>query len=121
MDRCPDHVPATPAAINPAFFAGPSLDRDPRFKRPASMRHIVPSTSVSCNGPFCAAKVSSMRTESGTSGTGHIKDYSASVDNFADEARVETADRLRKSLAQNTYRVSAADLARKIIEHMMQL
>jgi hypothetical protein len=51
------------------------------------MRHIVPSTPVSRDDLFRAAKVSSMRKESGTSGTGPIKDCSGSVENFADDER----------------------------------
>jgi anti-sigma28 factor (negative regulator of flagellin synthesis) len=84
------------------------------------MRHIVPSTSVS-RDPFHAVKVSSMRKESGTSGSEPIKDSSGSVDNFADQARLEKIDHLRKSLTENTYHVSAADLAGKIIDYMLQV
>jgi anti-sigma28 factor (negative regulator of flagellin synthesis) len=86
----------------------------------AGMRHIVPSTSVSRDDPFHAVKVSSMRKESGTSGSEPIKDSSDSVDNFADQARLEKIDHLRKSLAENTYHVSAADLAGKIIDCMLR-
>jgi hypothetical protein len=84
------------------------------------MRHIVPSTSASPDGLFRAVKVSSMRKESGTSGTGFIKDCGSGVDNFAHEVRLEKIDHLRKSLTENTYRVSAADLAGKIIDYMLQ-
>jgi anti-sigma28 factor (negative regulator of flagellin synthesis) len=62
-----------------------------------------------------------MRTESGTSATGPIKDRSGSVDNFTDDVRLEKIDRLRKSLAENTYHVSSADLALKILDHMRRL
>jgi anti-sigma28 factor (negative regulator of flagellin synthesis) len=62
-----------------------------------------------------------MRRESGTSGTGPIKDCSGSLNNFTDEARLEKIDGLRKSLAENSYHVSAADLAGKIIDYMLQL
>jgi anti-sigma28 factor (negative regulator of flagellin synthesis) len=85
------------------------------------MRHIVPSTSESRDNPFHAVKVSSMRKESGTSGSEPIKDSSGSVDNFAGQARLEKIDHLRKSLAENTYQVSAADLAGKIIDYMLQV
>jgi hypothetical protein len=61
-----------------------------------------------------------MRKESGTSGTGPIKDCSGSVENFADEARQKQIDHLRRSLAENTYRVSGADLAQKIIDYLLQ-
>jgi anti-sigma28 factor (negative regulator of flagellin synthesis) len=59
-------------------------------------------------------------TEWCTSATGPIKDCSGSVDNFTDDVRLEKIDRLRKSLAENTYHVSSADLAQKIIDHMLQ-
>jgi anti-sigma28 factor (negative regulator of flagellin synthesis) len=65
---------------------------------------------------FRAAKVSSM-TESGASATGPIKDCSGSGDNFTDDVRLEKIDRLKKSLAENTYHVSSEDLAQKIIDH----
>jgi anti-sigma28 factor (negative regulator of flagellin synthesis) len=84
----------------------------------ASMRHIVPSTRHQCDDLFRSAKVSSMRKESGASATGAIKD--CSVDNFTDDVRLEKVDLLRKSLAENTYHVSSADLAQKIIDHMLQ-
>jgi hypothetical protein len=61
-----------------------------------------------------------MRKESGTSGTGPIKDCSGGVDNFAEQAQLEKIDHLRKSLAENIYHVSAADLAGKIIAYMLQ-
>jgi hypothetical protein len=61
-----------------------------------------------------------MRKESGESGTGPIKDCSGDVDNFADQARLKTIVHLRKSLAENTYHVAAADLAEKIIDYMLQ-
>jgi hypothetical protein len=48
-----------------------------------------------------------MRKESGKSTTGPIE-------------RLDKIDRLRKSLAENTYHVSSADLAQKIIDHMLQ-
>ena len=56
-------------------------------------------------------------TESGKSATGPIKHCSGSGDNFTDDVRPEKIDRLRKSLAENTYHVSFADLAQKIIDH----
>jgi anti-sigma28 factor (negative regulator of flagellin synthesis) len=84
----------------------------------AIARHIVPSTSASLDDLFRAAKVSSMRTESGTSATGPIKNCGGSVDNFTDDVRLEKIDRLRKSLAENTYHVSSDDLAQKIIDHI---
>jgi hypothetical protein len=58
-----------------------------------------------------------MRKESGKSTTGPINDCSGSVNNFTDHMRLERIDRLRKSLAENTYHVSAADLAQKMIDH----
>jgi anti-sigma28 factor (negative regulator of flagellin synthesis) len=61
-----------------------------------------------------------MRKESGESGMGLIKDCSGSVDNFTDDVRLAKIDRLRKSLAENTYHVSSEDLAQKIIDHMLQ-
>jgi anti-sigma28 factor (negative regulator of flagellin synthesis) len=87
----------------------------------ASIRHIMPSTSASHDDLFLAAKVSSMRKESGTSATGPIKHCSGSGDNFTDDVRLEKIDRLKKSLAENTYHVSSADLAEKIIDHIRRL
>jgi anti-sigma28 factor (negative regulator of flagellin synthesis) len=60
-----------------------------------------------------------MRKESGKSTTGPIKHCSGGVHNFTDDVRLEKIDRLRKSLAENTYHVSSADLAQKIINHML--
>jgi anti-sigma28 factor (negative regulator of flagellin synthesis) len=65
-----------------------------------------------------ADKVSSMRKESGKSETGPIKDCSGTVDNFTDGVRLEKVDRLKKSLAENTYHVSSEDLAQKIIDQI---
>jgi hypothetical protein len=62
-----------------------------------------------------------MRRESGTSATGPIKYCSGSVDNFTDDVRLGKIDRLRKSLAENTYHVSSADLALKILDHIRLL
>jgi anti-sigma28 factor (negative regulator of flagellin synthesis) len=61
-----------------------------------------------------------MPKESGEPGPGPIKDCSGSVDNFTDDVRLEKIDRLRKSLADNTYHVSSEDLAQKMIDHMLQ-
>jgi len=62
-----------------------------------------------------------MRTESGTSGPGLVTACSDVVDNFGHDVRVEKIDRLRKYIAENTYHVKAVDLARKIIDDMLQL
>jgi anti-sigma28 factor (negative regulator of flagellin synthesis) len=62
-----------------------------------------------------------MQKEPGKSATGPIKDCSGSVDNFTDDARLEKMDRLRQSLADNTYHVDSEDLAQKIIDHMRRL
>jgi hypothetical protein len=59
-------------------------------------------------------------TESGTFATGPIKDISGSGDNFMDDARLEKIEGLKKSLAENTYHVSSADLAQKIVDDMLQ-
>lgn len=61
-----------------------------------------------------------MRRESGTSATGPINHCSDSVHNFTDDVRLEKIDRLRKALAESTYQVNSADLAQKIIDHMLQ-
>jgi anti-sigma28 factor (negative regulator of flagellin synthesis) len=61
-----------------------------------------------------------MRKESGTSAMGPIKHCSDSAASFTDDVRLGKIDRLRKSLAENTYQVSSADLAQKIIDHMLQ-
>jgi hypothetical protein len=66
-------------------------------------------------------KVSFMSGESGNSGAKPIKDCGESSDNFSDETRLEKINYLRKSLDKNTYHVSDADLASKIIEHMLQV
>jgi hypothetical protein len=60
-----------------------------------------------------------MRTESAF-GTMPVEPCSDGVDEFGDDVRLEKIDRLRRCLAENTYEVSAQDLARKIIDHMMQ-
>jgi Anti-sigma-28 factor, FlgM len=94
----------------------------PRFKRlGASLRQIVPSALSSGDGHSQPAKVFSMPTESGTFGTGPAKDCSDGLDNFEDDVRPEKIDRLRKILGEKTYHVSAADLARKIIDHMLSI
>jgi anti-sigma28 factor (negative regulator of flagellin synthesis) len=61
-----------------------------------------------------------MWRESGRFGTGAAK-ACISADNFRDDVRLVKIDRLRKSLSENTYHVSAADLARKIIDQMLQV
>jgi anti-sigma28 factor (negative regulator of flagellin synthesis) len=58
-----------------------------------------------------------MRKESGKSATGPIK-CSDSLANITDGVRQEKIDRLRKSLAENTYHVSSEDFAQKIIDHI---
>jgi hypothetical protein len=62
-----------------------------------------------------------MSTESSNSGARPIKDCGESSENFSDVTRLEKINYLRKSLAKNTYHVSAAGLACKIIEHMLQV
>ena len=59
-----------------------------------------------------------MRRESGITAIRPIKDCSGSVENFTDGVRLEKVDRLKKSLAENTYHVSSEDLAQKIIDHI---
>jgi anti-sigma28 factor (negative regulator of flagellin synthesis) len=61
-----------------------------------------------------------MRKESGISAMGPIKDCSGGMDNFTEDVRLEKINRLRKSLAENTYRVSSDELAQKVIDHMLQ-
>jgi hypothetical protein len=51
-----------------------------------------------------------MRKEPGKSATGPIKYGSGSVDNFTEDVRLEKIERLRKSIAENTYHVSSEDL-----------
>lgn len=60
-----------------------------------------------------------MQREWGTFRTGPAKGCSNGGDNFGNDVRWEKIDRLRKSLGENTYHVSATDLARKIIDHML--
>jgi anti-sigma28 factor (negative regulator of flagellin synthesis) len=69
---------------------------------------------------FRAAKVSSRPIELDTSATDPIKDRTGSVDNLRGDVRLEKIDRLRKSLAENTYHVSSAELTQKIIARMLQ-
>jgi Anti-sigma-28 factor, FlgM len=101
----------------------PSLDPDQ-----ALPREIAPVCEILCHrlrhhgeDLFRAGKVFPMRRESGKLGTGPIKHCSDSVDNFTDDVRLEKIDRLRKSLAENTYHVSSEDLAQKIIDHIRRL
>jgi anti-sigma28 factor (negative regulator of flagellin synthesis) len=61
-----------------------------------------------------------MRKESGESTTGPIEHCKGSVHNVTDVVRLDKIDRLRKSLAENTYHVSSADLAQKIIDHILR-
>jgi anti-sigma28 factor (negative regulator of flagellin synthesis) len=61
-----------------------------------------------------------MQMESGASASEPVKECSRSMDNFTDDVRLEKIDRLRKSLAENSYHVSAADLAGKIIDYMLR-
>ena len=70
--------------------------------------------------PFRAARISAMRTELGTSATGPVKDCTGSVNNRRDDVRLEKIDHLGKSLAENTYHVSSAELTQKIIARMLQ-
>jgi anti-sigma28 factor (negative regulator of flagellin synthesis) len=84
------------------------------------MRHIAPPTSASMHDLFRAAKVSSRPIELDTSATDPIKDRTGSVDNLRGDVRLEKIDRLRKSLAENTYHVSSAELTQKIIARMLQ-
>jgi Anti-sigma-28 factor, FlgM len=60
-----------------------------------------------------------MRTVLGTSVPAAIKHCRRRLDDFTDEARQEKIVRLRKSLAEKTYHVRPADLALKIIDHML--
>jgi hypothetical protein len=62
-----------------------------------------------------------MSGESGNSGARPIKDCGESPGNFSDVTRLEKIKCLWKSLAKNTYHVGAADLASKVIEHMLQV
>jgi hypothetical protein len=111
----------TPDLAISGVSPGVSLDHDNPFKRSrAQYATYCAIDFASSNGPFRAARVTSMRRESCIPRT-VPKDCSECVENFADEARLEQIDRLRNSLSENTYHVSAADLARKIIDHMMRL
>jgi Anti-sigma-28 factor, FlgM len=67
---------------------------------------------------FRADKVFPMPGESDNSAAGPIEDCSGSVDRFTNDVRLEKVDRLKKSLAENTYHVSSDDLAQKIIDHI---
>ncbi len=53
---------------------------------------------------------------SGTS----IQDCVRSLDDFSDETRLVRIDGLRKAVAENTYHVRTADVARKIIDYMVR-
>jgi hypothetical protein len=100
----------------PIFFMVPRhlLNRQQYATNYAIAFSITTTIILSC-------KVSFMSTESGNSGARPIKNCGESSDNFSDETRLEKIDYLRKSLAKNTYHVSTADLACKIIEHMRQV
>jgi anti-sigma28 factor (negative regulator of flagellin synthesis) len=43
-----------------------------------------------------------------------------SLDNAIDDARLEKIANIKKALADGTYNVSAEELARKLIEHMLE-
>jgi anti-sigma28 factor (negative regulator of flagellin synthesis) len=49
-----------------------------------------------------------------------IQDHIRSLDNLVDEAQVEKIANLRKAIGDKTYHVSAADLASKVIDHLLQ-
>ncbi len=59
--------------------------------------------------------------EDGIHGIAAVDDSSRSLDNFVDRTRLERIASLKKALGENTYSVSAASLADKIIDHMLQL
>jgi flagellar biosynthesis anti-sigma factor FlgM len=49
-----------------------------------------------------------------------LLDHIRALDKSMDGARVEKIAKIKKALADGTYHVSAADVARKIIDHMQE-
>lgn len=49
-----------------------------------------------------------------------LLDQILALDKSMDQARVEKIAKIKKSLADGTYHVSAAEVARKIIDHMQE-
>jgi anti-sigma28 factor (negative regulator of flagellin synthesis) len=49
-----------------------------------------------------------------------LLDYIRALDKSMDQARVEKLLKIKKALADGTYQVSAAEVARKIIDHMQE-
>ena len=49
-----------------------------------------------------------------------LLDHIRALDKSMDEARVEKITKIKKALADGTYHVSAADVARKILDHMQE-
>jgi flagellar biosynthesis anti-sigma factor FlgM len=49
-----------------------------------------------------------------------LLDRIRALDKSMDEARVEKIAKIKKALADGTYHVSAADVARKILDHMQE-
>jgi anti-sigma28 factor (negative regulator of flagellin synthesis) len=45
---------------------------------------------------------------------------SGSEDNWGDQVRLEKIEKLKIAIAENTYQVSAAELARRIIDQMLR-
>jgi anti-sigma28 factor (negative regulator of flagellin synthesis) len=49
-----------------------------------------------------------------------LLDHIRALDRSMDQARVEKLLKIKKALADGTYHVSAAEVARKIIDHMQE-
>jgi anti-sigma28 factor (negative regulator of flagellin synthesis) len=49
-----------------------------------------------------------------------LLDHIRALDKTMDQARVEKLLKIKKALADGTYHVSAAEVARKIIDHMQE-
>jgi flagellar biosynthesis anti-sigma factor FlgM len=49
-----------------------------------------------------------------------LLDHIRALDKSMDEARMEKIAKIKKALADGTYHVSAAEVARKIIDHMQE-
>jgi len=49
-----------------------------------------------------------------------LLDHIRALDKSMDEARVEKIAKIKKALEDGTYHVSAADVARKILDHMQE-
>jgi flagellar biosynthesis anti-sigma factor FlgM len=87
----------------------PSMgDEMPSLPLTAAPGEPVPSGSASSEKPENEAKIQK------------LLDQIRSLDGSMDEARMKKIAEIKAALANGTYRVSAADVARKIIDQMRE-